>query len=276
MNTLTVAEALAQARSRGVARLDAQLLLAHALSRDRTWLLAHDETPLDDMQLQRFENDLERRCDKVPIAYLLGEKEFHGLSLRVNDDVLVPRPETEVLVDWALALLAGALAAHWNPAVVDLGTGSGAIAMAVKHGRPAIRLSATDLSPAALEVARTNAKRLSLEAELLCGPWWVPLADRRFHLVLSNPPYVALGDPHLVDLRHEPTGALSSGPDGLDALQAIVAGAPGHLEPGGWLLLEHGHLQGPAVRKLLGGAGFADIETRHDLSGHARCTGGHL
>ncbi|HEY0856347.1 MAG TPA: peptide chain release factor N(5)-glutamine methyltransferase [Albitalea sp.] len=274
--TLRIRDALARARERGVDRLDAQLLLASLLQRPRSWLIAHDDAALDAQQASRFGEWLDRRAAGEPLAYLLGEKEFHGLALHVTPDVLVPRPDTETLVDWALALLAGPLAGGGGSRVVDLGTGSGAIALAIKHGAPQSQVSAVDRSPAALAVARANGKRLQLEVEWQLGDWWTPLDGRRFHLAVSNPPYVADGDAHLAALLHEPRPALASGPDGLDALRHIIAHAPRHLEPGGWLLLEHGHDQAAAVHALLAEAGFGEVQSRRDLAGIARCTGGRL
>jgi release factor glutamine methyltransferase len=262
---MRVAAALELARSRGVARLDAQLLLAHHLQRPRTWLLAHDDT---EFEPAAFSADIDRRAAGVPLAYLVGEREFHGLSLHVTPAVLVPRPDTEVLVDWALALLAAQAVR-----VLDLGTGSGAIALAVKHRCPAAELTATDASAAALAVAADNARRLGLAIEFLAGDWWQPLAGRSFGLVLSNPPYVAEDDPHLEALTHEPRTALTPGGDGLAALRHIVAGAPPHLAPGAWLLLEHGHDQAQAAQHLLTERGFDAPQTRPDLAGLPRCTG---
>ena len=215
-----------------------------------------------------------RRRAGEPVAYLLGEKEFHGLRLHVDARVLVPRPDTEVLVDWAIELLRGELAAVVRPAVVDLGTGSGAIALAVKQACPGAAVVASDASADALAVARANASGLGLAIECIDGAWWLPLAGRRFHLALSNPPYIAAHDHHLGALRAEPLCALTPGATGLEALQEIVAGATDHLEPGGWLLLEHGFDQAAAARALLNTAGFTRVETRRDLGGQARCSGG--
>ena len=270
---LTVADALRRARALGVERLDAQRLLAHVLARPRSWLAAHPQAVPDATQAAALLAALERRAAGEPLAYVLGTQEFHGLLLQVNADVLVPRPDTEVLVDWALELLAGALAHIANPEVVDLGTGSGAIALAVKHAHPAAAMLATDVSAAALEVARANAAQLGLDVALLPSAWWAELADRHFHLVLANPPYIAGGDPHLAALRHEPLLALTPGGDGLDALRQIIGGAPDQLEPGGWLLLEHGYDQADAVRRLLAQHGLSGVETRFDLGGRERCTG---
>jgi release factor glutamine methyltransferase len=269
---LKVGQALQDARALGVDRLDAQLLLAETLACSRTWLLAHDEAELSAEQSARLRSRLERRAAGEPLAYLLGEKEFHGLLLQVNASVLVPRPETELLVDWALELLAGS-AAHSS--VVDLGTGSGAVALAVKHAFPAALVLATDVSASALETASANATRLALQIEFAEGSWWQAVAQRRFQLALSNPPYIAAGDPHLAALSHEPTLALTPGGDGLSALRSLVGGAQAHLEPGGWLLVEHGFDQAAAVQALLHQHGLVEIQTRRDLAGQPRCSGGH-
>ena len=272
MSSVRAAEALAAARGQGLDRLDAQLLLARVLQRPREWLIAHDDAPLSAGQQQRFAADCARRAAGEPLAYLLGEREFHGLMLQVGPAVLVPRPDTETLVDWALELLADAPGTA--PAMADLGTGSGAIALALKHARPDARVCAVEISPAALAVARANGQRLGLDVQWLAGSWWQPLQGRRFDLVSSNPPYIAAGDPHLPALRHEPLQALSPGGDGLSDLRHIVQAAPLHLQPGGWLLLEHGHDQAEAVRALLLQAGLTQVTTRRDLAGRPRCSGG--
>jgi len=269
MNTLTVAQALASARALGLARLDAQLLLAWVLARPRAWLLAHDEAAVSQDAAARYAAACAQRADAVPLAYLTGEREFRGLTLAVVPGVLVPRPETEHLVDWALECLAGLP----QPTVADLGTGSGAIALALAMACPAARVTAVERSRTALEVARANGQRLGLTVAWRAGDWWQPLAGQTFDVVVSNPPYIATADPHLPALRHEPLEALASGADGLDALRTIIAGAPGHLAPGGWLLLEHGHGQGPAVRRLLADSGLVDAVTRPDLAGWDRCSG---
>jgi len=270
----TVAAALAAARALGVARLDAQLLLAHHLGRSRAWVLAHDADALAEATARAVLADLLRRADGVPLAYLTGRREFHGLTLQVGPDVLDPRADTETLVDWALELLGGELSAVTEPQVVDLGTGSGAIALAVKQTCPRACVRAIEASPAALAVARGNGQRLRLPVDWLLGDWWSALPPPPVHLALSNPPYIAADDPHLAALRHEPRQALSPGGDGLAAIDVLVAGAAGHLLGGGWLLLEHGHDQGPAVRRRLARAGFERIGTRRDLAGHERCSGG--
>jgi release factor glutamine methyltransferase len=226
--------------------------------------------------LSAFEADCRRRADAVPMAYLLGEREFHGLMLKLTPDVLVPRPDTETLVEWALYILDGDLAAVSTPEVLDLGTGSGAIALALKHSLPRARLSASDASAAALEVARGNAQAHRLDVEFRVGDWWLPWGERRFELVVSNPPYIAVDDAHLAALRHEPAMALSPGANGLAAIDQIIEGAPAHLRKGGWLLIEHGNDQAERVCQRLREAGFADIQTRPDLSGQERCSAGHL
>jgi release factor glutamine methyltransferase len=274
----TLAEALASAQSAGLDRLDAQLLLGHVLGRPRAWLIAHDDDRLSAEATASYASLTARRTAGEPLAYLVGEREFHGLRLQVSPAVLVPRPDTETLVDWALDLLAAELASRpaYQPgmAVADLGTGSGAIALAIKQGRPEATVTAVDVSREALAVAAGNAQRLGLAVSFLAGNWWAPLSGQCFDLVVSNPPYIAAGDPHLAALQHEPTLALTPGGDGLDALRAIVQGAPPHLRDGGWLLLEHGWDQGDAVAGLLRAAGFEAVSNRLDLSGHVRCTGG--
>ena len=265
----TVAGAMAEAKAAGVDRLDAQLLLVHLLAQPRTWLLAHDDALLDAAQRDAFRALVTRRADGEPVAYLVGEKAFHGLLLGVDKNVLVPRPDTEVLVDWAIERLSGTT----GDRVVDLGTGSGAIALAVKQACPNASVRATDISEAALAVADANARRLGLDIALQRSAWWRGLAGQRFDLVLSNPPYIAGDDPHLEALRHEPKLALTPGGDGLAALREVVAGAHAHMAPGAWLLLEHGCDQHQAVQTLLRAHGFVEIETRRDLGGRPRCTG---
>lgn len=268
-----IAQAQAQAHDLGVDRLDAQLLLAHVLQQSRAWLIAHDEYRLGDTERQVYLSALDRRRAGEPLAYLIGEREFYGLLLEVGPDVLVPRPETEGLVDWALECLANGPKNAPTPGVVDLGTGSGAIALAVARHAPQAAVAATDASAAALAVARRNAARHGLAVEWLHGDWWAPLAGRQFFLAVANPPYVAGGDPHLLTLRHEPRGALTPGGDGLAALRRIIDGAPPHLLPGAWLLLEHGLDQAVAVQALMRRRGFSAAVTRADLAGLPRCTG---
>ncbi len=273
---MTVAQAMALARGLGVERLDAQLLLAHHLQHGRSWLIAHDDAELPAEAERRFATDCQRRADAVPLAYLVGHREFCGLMLHITPDVLVPRPDTETLVDWAGEILSCKPPDHGETRVVDLGTGSGAIALALKHRWPAASISACDSDAAALGVAQLNARRLGLEIEFLLSDWGASLVGRRFHLVLSNPPYIAGDDPHLHALRHEPAAALSPGPTGMEAIDAIVRTAPTHLLPGGWLMLEHGHDQADAVCQRLHAAGFGQVQSRFDLAGLRRCSGGRI
>ncbi|MBX6421146.1 MAG: peptide chain release factor N(5)-glutamine methyltransferase [Nevskia sp.] len=271
----TVREALrrAQACLAGCvedAPAEAEILLAAALERNRAWLIAHDDESLPPPVAQRYAQWIERRRRGEPVAYLTGEREFWSLPLRVTSAVLIPRPETETLVAWALERLADLRA----PCLADLGTGSGAIALALARERPDARVIATDLSTAALAVARDNARRLALaNVEFRAGDWCAPLAGERCDLIVSNPPYVAQADPRLAQLRCEPPLALVAGTDGLAALRAIAATARASLRAGGWLLLEHGAEQGAAVRALLRERGYAAIETRRDLAGLERATG---
>ncbi len=266
----SVKAAMVEAARRGVASLDAQLMLARLLGKTRTHLIANDDVLLYGDICTRWSTWLERRAGGEPLAYLLGEKEFHGLMLQVTPDVLVPRPETELLVDWAQEPLP---ALGERPAVIDLGTGSGAIALAIKQANPHAIVTATDASTAALAVARGNGARLRLDVEWMKASWWQGLEERQFDLVVANPPYVREDDPALADLRHEPLSALASGSDGLDALRAIVAGVGSSLRIGGWLLMEHGFDQAEDVCALMAAAGLELIELRHDLAGHPRATG---
>jgi len=265
----TVAQALAHARLIGVDRLDAQVLLARQLGRPRAWLLAHDDAMVADSPALLAL--LLRRAAGEPLAYLIGEREFHGLLLHVTPAVLIPRPDTETLVDWALELLPSA----GSPRIVDLGTGSGAIALALKRACTAAQVHASDASPAALAVARSNGERLALAVTWHLGDWWRALDPAlRFDLAVANPPYVAPGDPHLAALRHEPMSALVAHSGGLADIEAIVAGAHERLSPGGWLLVEHGFDQQDAVCERLLQAGLTAVNTRRDLAGQARVSGG--
>lgn len=251
-------------------RADADILLAYVLGRPRSYLLAWPERELSPGQWTAFQALVERRACGEPVAYLTGSREFFGLDLAVSNAVLIPRPETEILVEAALERLPA------GPCMVaDLGTGSGAIALAIAQARPDARVVAVDASPQALEVARTNAERLGLRnVELREGDWCKGLADERFDMIVSNPPYIRKDDPHLAqgDLRFEPAMALASGADGLEAIRAIVACTPAHLSPGGWLLFEHGFDQAEAVAGLMRTAGLIGIETLRDLFGHGRVT----
>ena len=289
----TLAQALANAQARGVARLDAQMLLLHTLGRpvqDRAWLIAHDTDTLPNEAAGRFETLLQRRAAGEPLAYLTGSKAFYGLPLQVDARVLDPRPDTETLVEWVLETLDGlhALGSRQAPGrptgetsaprpaslrIIDLGTGSGAIALAIKHARPAVQVTAVDASAGALAVAQGNAARLGLAVRFI-ETSWLDGVHGLYHLIASNPPYIAAGDPHLAALTHEPLQALASGPDGQDALCEIIRQAPAHLHPGGWLLLEHGWDQAESVRTLLAHAGFVAVQSRADLAGITRCSGG--
>ena len=278
----TVAQALATARKTGLDKLDADLLLLFARGLDgaalegaRSWLLVHDTDVLDAPVLDRYRACVQRRLAGEPLAYIVGMKEFHGLPLRVDRHVLVPRPDTETLVDWALEHLRSMTLRPGVPAlrVLDLGCGSGAIALAIRRNCPTCTVDAVDASAAALAVAQSNTERHGLPVRLLQGDWFQPV-DGHYDCIVSNPPYVAEGDPHLHALAHEPAQALVSGPDGLRDIRQIVTDAPLHLADGGWLLLEHGHTQGMAVHSLLHTAGFQELSRRHDLAGHWRCSAG--
>ena len=266
----SVRELQQRAAQAGLPRLETQLLLCALLDQDRSWLITHDEDPLPASMSERFDDWLRQRLDDVPLAYLVGHKEFHGLRLQVSPATLVPRPDTEVLVDEALRWLADCGLA--TPRVLDLGTGSGAIALAVKKGHPPASVTATDFSAAALDIARSNARQLALEVCFLQGAWWEPLGEDLFDLVLSNPPYIAPQDEHLPALRHEPLSALAAPESGLADLRQIIAGAPAHLRPGGLLLLEHGYDQELAVADLLRSAGLRYLGCHRDLGGQPRCS----
>ena len=265
-----VTDLLAEARL-AIDPVDADLLLAHALGKSRTWLFAHADDAVAPVDADRFRALLARRIAGEPVAYLTGTRGFWTLELAVTPATLVPRPETELLVELALARLPTDVPVR----VADLGTGTGAIALAVAKERPRAVVVATDASEAALDVARANALRNALHnVAFRAGSWLDPLGDEAFDLIASNPPYIAEGDPHLDqgDLRFEPPTALSSGVDGLDAIRTLATGAPTRLRPGGWLLLEHGWDQGPAVRALLAAAGFEAVATHRDLEQRDRVT----
>ena len=268
----TLAQALAQAHTLGLARIDAQLLLLHAVGRPdagRAWLLAHDTDAMDEAVHAQFIALCQRRLAGEPVAYLTGRKEFYGLPLQVDARVLDPRPDTETLVDWALEVIAPLA----SPRVVDLGTGSGAIALALQSQRTDAQVLAVDASTDALAVARANAERLDLPVQFQPANWLAGVAGL-FDAIVSNPPYIPSVDPHLAALTHEPLQALASGADGLEDIRTIVVQAPTHLRPGGWLLLEHGYDQAEAVQALLVAQGFVQVQSRNDLAGIARCTGG--
>ena len=254
---------------RSSAILDSELLLAHALGAARAGLLAHPERVVGAAEAARFGELLRRRAAGEPLAYLTGRREFWSLELAVSAAVLVPRPETELLVERALAL--------WKRPtgeVADLGTGSGAIALALASERPRWRILASDVSAAALQIARQNAAALNLAIEFRQGDWFAALQGECFDVLISNPPYVAAADPALTALRHEPRQALSPGEDALAALRLLARGAARHLRPGGWLLLEHGATQGAQLREELVLAGFGHVRSHTDLAGHERTTEG--
>jgi release factor glutamine methyltransferase len=256
------------------ARFEADLLLAHALQCPRAWLFAHADAAVPASARLAFEFLVARRGRGEPIAQLLGRQAFWSLELQVTPDVLIPRADTELLVECALAVLP----LDVQTRIVDLGTGSGAIALSIASERPRAEVIALDFSLAALAIALSNAQRSGLASRVTCvhGDWCAPLEGQRFDAIVSNPPYIAEGDPHLTqgDLRFEPRVALASGSDGLDAIRSIVGQAPAHLLPGAWLLLEHGWEQGAAVRALLETSGYADVTTHRDLEARERVTCG--
>lgn len=271
---LSVAGALSQGRALGLDRIDCALLLGHVLGRSRTWLIANDGALLSARETTAWRGASQRRLAGEPVAYILGTKEFHGLELAVTPAVLVPRPETEQLVQLSVARCRAR--GDPSPRIIDLGTGSGAIALAIKTEWSGADVLGSDASSAALEVARANAIRLGLDVTFRLGSWWQPWRGERFDVVVCNPPYVAEGDPHLQALRHEPRAALVADGDGLAALRAVVQDAPGHLRSGGSIWLEHGFEQQDAVAAFLEDAGFSRIERHCDLAGRPRCTGGIL
>ncbi len=274
MSTLKVAELLREAAARlpgDDARHEAEQLLIHVLGVERAWLFAHATDTVDEDSRQRFELLLARRAEGHPLAYLLGRRGFWTLDLQVNTATLIPRPETELLVEQALARLP----ADDMVRVADMGTGSGAIALSIASERPLATVMATDLLGPALAVAVKNAQAHGLDnVWFRRGHWYAALGADRFDMIVSNPPYIAAGDPHLAqgDLRFEPPPALASGTDGLDAIREIIAGAHEHLVAGGWLLLEHGWDQGEAIRALLVQAGFDDAQTVQDMEQRDRVT----
>jgi release factor glutamine methyltransferase len=270
---MTLGEALTAARAE-IDRLDARLLLQYATGCTHADLLARPEMPVIAPAYAQFVEWVARRAAGEPLAYLVGEAEFRGLVFQVSPAVLIPRPETDLLIELALEKLRGLTA----PTVVDLGTGSGIVAISLALECPMATMAAVDLSKAAISVARNNAGRLGAHVEFRQGDWFAPLAGQRFDLIVSNPPYVAHGDPHLVlnGLPFEPQMALTDGADGLDCIRRIVADAAAHLNPGGWLLFEHGYDQGEASRNLLTAAGFKAASTFPDLAGIDRVSGAHL
>jgi release factor glutamine methyltransferase len=275
LTAFTIAQALTSAQTVGLDRLDAQLLLLHALGRpdtERAWLLAHDTNELPQAIADVFRSLSLRRAAGEPLAYIVGYKEFFGLRLNVNPAVLVPRPDTETLVQWALTILTNVAA----PELLDLGTGSGAVAIAVAHSlvdKKICKVTATDFSESALAVALQNARQLGVDVRFFQSDWLEKVSGH-YHIITSNPPYIASTDPHLAALTHEPMSALAAGTDGLSDIRQIVQQAPRHLYVGGWLLLEHGYDQASAVCKLLEQRGFNQVQSRMDLAGIARCSGG--
>lgn len=255
------------------ARLDAELLLAAALGKPRSFLHTWPERIVSTEAALAFAGYLQRRRTGEPVAYILGQQGFWKLDLEVAPHTLIPRPDTEMLVEAALELVPAFAPAQ----VLDLGTGTGAIGLALANDRQQWKITAVDRVPEAVALAERNRQRLQLDnAEVLNSHWFSALEGRQFDLIISNPPYIAETDPHLSmgDVRFEPGSALTSGPDGLDDLRTIISEAPAHLSPGGWLLLEHGYDQGPAVRELLIRHGFERIQTRRDLGEHERITFG--
>lgn len=270
---LTRAGAIQWARH-SIDRLDARLLLEFVSGCTANALIADPDVALEALQQKRFTSLVERRAAGEPLAYLVGQTGFYGDLLEVTPAVLVPRPETEDLVDWALEVVR----ACKSPAILDLGTGSGAIALALAGARPDAQVTAVDVSPAALSVASGNRQRLDRSnVHLICGSWYEGLTQTDlFDLVVSNPPYIPADDPHLVGdgVRFEPRLALTDEADGLNAYRAIAAGALAYLKPGGWLLVEHGHDQADAVARIWAAAGLANVTGRTDLSGNPRMTAG--
>jgi release factor glutamine methyltransferase len=256
------------------ARLEVQMLLQRVLAVGRAYLFAHPERVLSEPEETTYQALLQRRLAGEPMAYILGEREFFGLNLGVTNATLIPRPDTELLVELALARIT-----QNGMRLLDMGTGSGAIALAIAHQRPDAEVWACDASPAALEVARANAQRLGLaRVNFIESNWFSSLGGQRFNAIASNPPYIAAADHHLSqgDVRFEPMSALASGADGLDDIRRIVSQAGAHLEQDGWLLLEHGYDQAASVRELLRAAGFTAVFSAKDLAGIERCSGGQL
>jgi release factor glutamine methyltransferase len=272
---LTVKAALEEA-THAIGRVDAQVLMAHLLGVNRAYLAANPMRVLTESEDARVDLMVAQRAMGQPVAYLVGKREFYSREFEVGPEVLIPRPETETLVEAVLRHSRE----DGNPAsALDLGTGSGILAITLACELPGITVTATDTSPAALATAARNAKALGVVIELLEGAWYAPVPGRRFDVILSNPPYIAAGDPHLAegDLRFEPPGALTDGsPDGLASIRAIVEGARAHLNPGGRLLLEHGYDQQAAVSKIMAGAGFTGIVSIPDLAGIPRVAGGKI
>jgi release factor glutamine methyltransferase len=276
----TIAALLQSAVTHGLPRNEANYLMLHACGQpthDRAWLLTHEHNDLADEQLSNWQSAVQRRTSGEPVAYIVGYKDFYGLKLAVSSAVLDPRDDTETLVDWALELIPKDQACK----VLDLGTGSGAVALAIASKRPLAQITATDASPEALAAAHANSAALNLPVNFIAAyashsDWFSALQGEVFDLIVSNPPYIAEDDAHLAALKHEPAMALTSGADGLDAIRNIIAKASQHLRSGGSLLLEHGYDQAERVRNLFTAHGFVDATTRQDLGGVDRCTGARL
>ncbi|HUP97134.1 MAG TPA: peptide chain release factor N(5)-glutamine methyltransferase [Usitatibacter sp.] len=274
---LTIKAALEEA-THAIGRVDAQVLMAHLLGVNRAYLAAHPMRVLTESEDARVDMYVAQRAMGQPVAYLIGRREFYSREFEVSPDVLIPRPETETLVEEALE--ACRPRADGGPtSVLDLGTGSGILAITLACELPVIAVTATDTSATALDLARRNAASLGAQVEFLEGSWYAPVPGRRFDCIVSNPPYIAAADPHLGagDLRFEPAQALTDGSaDGLDSIRAITRGAREHLKPGGWLLLEHGYDQQGAVAKILAEAGFGELASIPDLAGIPRVAGGKI
>jgi release factor glutamine methyltransferase len=271
----TVAAALTAARNKLPAN-EARLLMATVLDKSIAWLVAHGESELDEDSLRRFASLVSRRHGGEPVAYLTGKREFYGRDFAVSPAVLIPRPETEMLVDLAVAHVRSRVDGGGTARVLDMGTGSGCVAISIALEFPHATVTALDQSSAALDVAAQNARTLSAAVRFVESNWFAALGDERFDVIVSNPPYVAAHDPHLEqgDLRHEPASALGSGHDGLNDIRQIIAAAGRHLLPGGTLWLEHGFDQGGVVRQLLTDASFIEVSSHKDLAGIERISGG--
>lgn len=276
----TVRQALQQAielLNSDEARLEAQLLLQAVLQVDHAWLILHADDLLTDEQSSIYSSLLERRSKGEPIAYILGEREFYGLSLTVSEDTLIPRSDTETLVELALDAVDSYFHGNDEVAVLDMGTGTGAISLAIAHSLPEVDVTAVDVSQKALAIAQSNAERLEIEnVDFIHSDWFEALAGRRFDLIVSNPPYIESADQHLSqgDLRFEPISALASGADGLDDIRRILADCLAFLKPQAWLMLEHGYNQAEAVQQLMAEVGLLEVSTVKDLGGNDRVTMG--
>ena len=259
----------------GLIPFEAKILLGHVLGRDRAWLAAHGDEPMTASEAKAFDALARRRRDGEPVAYLTGRREFYGLDVEVTLDVLIPRPETELLVELALVRID----VNEHAEVLDLGSGSGAVALAIASERPNAAVLGVDVSAAAVALARRNASRLNLgNVAFVESDWFSKVPKKRFDAIVANPPYVATGDAHLSegDLRFEPSAALAAGADGLTAIRAIIAGAPAYLSPRAWLLIEHGYDQSDAVCAMLRDAQFSEVQSRRDLAGIPRTALGRL